>query len=290
MTKNPNKKAGNWGALKNKPQNLVPFNKGGTTKQTDMKKQLTKKQAGGITPNGRKPKIATVRDPYNYETKGITKNKINALGRGVTKTKATDYFVPGKFATINDTDSPEMVSAKTNYLNDKRDQQKTGTQKTRTVTNLNKGTVKTVTKSKGSYVKDGEKKRVVTKSMIPGKSNSGAMKTGGSVKKYQAGGPSYMDQVKGVTKRIAKTPAKTAYLKDLINITDAKRGSFSPKTFSSGVYRGVTDINNIKDTARVIAKKSQHDAKFKRARVPSDVIGEKPKYLKKAGGSIKKKK
>jgi hypothetical protein len=38
MTKNPNKKAGNWGALKNKPQNLVPFSKGGTTKQTKKKK------------------------------------------------------------------------------------------------------------------------------------------------------------------------------------------------------------------------------------------------------------
>ncbi len=31
--KNPNKKAGNWGALKNKPQNLVPFKKGGTIKK-----------------------------------------------------------------------------------------------------------------------------------------------------------------------------------------------------------------------------------------------------------------
>lgn len=31
--KNPNKKAGNWGALKTKPQNLVPFKKGGNTKK-----------------------------------------------------------------------------------------------------------------------------------------------------------------------------------------------------------------------------------------------------------------
>ena len=45
--KTSNKKAGDWGALKNKPQNLVPFKKGGTTKQTDMKKKLTKKQTGG---------------------------------------------------------------------------------------------------------------------------------------------------------------------------------------------------------------------------------------------------
>jgi hypothetical protein len=50
MMKNPNKKAGNWGALKNKPQNLVPFQVGGTTKQTYMKKQMTKKyQNGGNT-------------------------------------------------------------------------------------------------------------------------------------------------------------------------------------------------------------------------------------------------
>ena len=53
MNKNPNKKAGSWGALKTKPQNLVPFGKGGTTKQTDMKKQLTKKQAGGGTPKSK---------------------------------------------------------------------------------------------------------------------------------------------------------------------------------------------------------------------------------------------
>jgi len=38
MKKNPNKAAGNWGALKNKPQNLVPFKLGGNTKQTKKKK------------------------------------------------------------------------------------------------------------------------------------------------------------------------------------------------------------------------------------------------------------
>lgn len=413
MKKNPNKAAGNWGALKTKPQNLVPFQVGGkvtvtaggekhviykkTTKRgegkvgdimvnhpttdkgvwdtidltkkagaktikqgiastkkwhkenpyNDMKKQLTKKyQNGGNTaadkvaeqrainakrkaealarteksktdarakidqaqknkpvtkpaepvaqttaPVKRNPendwlaitagkaKIATKRDPYNYENKAITKNKMNVLGRNVRKTKADSYFVPGKMVTLDENDSEEMFRRKMGYLSDKSDQQKTGTQKTRTVTNPKKGTVKTVTRSKGSYLKDGEKKRTVTKT---------SMKTGGSIKKYQKGGTqSTIEKAKNVTTRIAKTPTKKAYLKDLINMSDAQRGTFSPKTFSSTVYKGVTDINNIKDAARVIAKKSQHEAKFKRAPHPSDVLG-KAKYLKKAGGSVKK--
>jgi hypothetical protein len=262
MKKNPNKAAGNWGALKNKPQNLVPFNKGGTTKQTDMKKQMIKKyQAGGTTAadkvaeqrainakrkaealarteksktdarakidqaqknkpvvkpaeaiaqtttpvkknsgkDNTKAQIGVRTQAYNYEDKGITKNKINLLGRGVTKTKTDKYLVPEKDVRFSDTDSPAIVRRKLSYLNDRTGQEKTGTQKTRTVTNLKKGTVKNVTRSTGSYVKDGEKKRVVTKTRIPSKSNSGAMKSGGSVKKYQAGGsmikPSpYMDR------------------------------------------------------------------------------------------------
>ena len=334
--KNPNKKAGNWGALKNKPQNLVPFKKGGTTKQTDMKtnkKQMggptmktrtvnkngsyrtvekmkgtpssmkqsskttrtgygiikgapkykniiqapspsakpinpsaggmmkkggniKKYQAGGTTAadkvaeqrainakrkadaqartekakvdarakidqaqknkpvvkpvepvaqttapvkrntnpedeyltitarkDNTKPQIGVRTQAYNYENKGVTKNKVNLLGRGVTKSKTDKYLVPGKDVRFSDTDSPEIIRRKLSYLNDRTGQQKTGTQKTRTVTNLKKGTIKNVTRSTGSYLKDGDKKRVVTKSMIPGKTNSGVMKRGGTIKK-----------------------------------------------------------------------------------------------------------
>ena len=246
MMKNPNKKAGNWGALKNKPQNLVPFKKGGTTKQTYMKKQMIKKyQAGGTTAadkvaeqrainakrkadaqartekakadarakidqaqknkpvvkpvepvaqtttpvkknsgkDNTKPQIGVRTQAYNYENKGVTKNKVNLLGRGVTKTKTDKYLVPAKDVRFSDTDSPEIIRRKLSYLNDRTGQQKTGTQKTRTVTNLKKGTIKNVTRSTGSYLKDGDKKRVVTKSMIPGKTNSGVMKRGGTIKK-----------------------------------------------------------------------------------------------------------
>lgn len=111
-----------------------------------------------------------------------------------------------------------------------------------------------------------------------------------TIKKYQT--QSTVEKAKNVMTRVAKTPAKRTYLKDLININDAQRGTFSPKTFSSSVYRGVTDIDNIKDAARVIAKKSQHVSKFKTAPHPSDVLGKKPGYLKKEmkGGTIKKKK
>ena len=343
MKKNPNKTAGNWGALKNKPQNLVPFKSGGkvtvtaggekhviykkTTKQgegkvgnvmvnhptkdkgvwdtidltkksgaktlqqgvastkkwhkenpyNDMKKQLTKKyQNGGNTaadkvaeqrainakrkaealarteksktdarakidqaqknkpvtkpaepvaqttaPVRRNPEndylvknagkdntkaqIGVRTQAYNYENKGITKNKINLLGRGVTKTKTDQYLVPAKDVRFSDTDSPEITRRKLGYLSDKSDQQKTGTQKTRTVTNLKKGTIKNVTRSTGSYVKDGEKKRVVTKSTIPGKSNSGAMKKGGSVKKYQTGGTADSTKYKSKAEALGRT-------------------------------------------------------------------------------------
>jgi hypothetical protein len=46
---------------------------------------------------------------------------------------------------------------------------------------------------------------------------------------------------------------------------------------------------NIAETIRLAKVKGENNAKFKRAPHPSDVLG-KPKYLKKSGGSIKKKK
>lgn len=45
MKKNPNKAAGNWGALKTKPQNLVPFQVGGKVTVTaggEKKRVVTK--------------------------------------------------------------------------------------------------------------------------------------------------------------------------------------------------------------------------------------------------------
>lgn len=357
MTKNPNKKAGNWGALKNKPQNLVPFQVGGTTKQTYMKKQMTKKyQNGGNTAadkvaqqraiNAKRKEEALARteksktdarakidqaqknkpvtkpaepvaqttapirnnpendylvknagkdntkaqvgvrtQAYNYENKGITKNKINLLGRGVTKTKTDKYLVPGKDVRFSDTDSPEIIRKKLGYLSDKSDQQKTGTQKTRSVTNLKKGTIKDVTRSTGSYVKDGEKKRVVTKSMIPGKSNSGAMKTGGSVKKYQAGG--VISQAKGIAKRIANNPNKSQNRANLEAMQTARLNDY-PGGINYLNRKGSNQLP-VKEAIRLAAKKGEQNKKFTRNAAPSDVL-EKPKYLKKAGGSIKKKK
>lgn len=84
--KNPNKKEGNWGALKSKPQNLVPFKKGGTTKQIDMKKQLTKKQMGGNSPK--------------IKTKTVTTNP-GGYSKTIVKTKTVDK--PGKQGTVSTT-------------------------------------------------------------------------------------------------------------------------------------------------------------------------------------------
>jgi hypothetical protein len=142
--------------------------KGGTAKK--------KYQVGGVTPMSTdpwEPQLATYRDAYNRENVATTKNKTNARGRNVRKTKATNYLVPGKLIVINDTDPEELRRQKMNYLYDTSNEQKTGTQKTRTVTNPKKNTVKTVTKSTGSYIKDGKKKRVVTKSKYGLKMASG---------------------------------------------------------------------------------------------------------------------
>lgn len=158
------------------------YKKGGTTKVAGvMKKGGTVKKyqsAGGYTSedNGR-AKIGVFKEAYDQEMKDMTKNKINALGRNVRKTKATNYEVPGKFVSFADTDSPEMRRLKEAYLADTSGRQKTGTQKTRSVTNLKKGTEKVVTRSTGSYLKDGEKKRTVTKTSL-----GSNMKTGGSIK------------------------------------------------------------------------------------------------------------
>jgi hypothetical protein len=397
MKKNPNKTAGNWGALKTKPQNLVPFQVGGkvrvtaggekhviykkTTKRgegkvgdimvnhpttdkgvwdtidltkkagaktikqgvastkkwhkenpyNDMKKQLTKKyQNGGNTaadkvaeqrainakrkaealartekaktdarakidqaqknkpvtkpaepvaqttaPVRRNPendwlaitagkaKIATKRDPYNYENKAITKNKMNVLGRNVRKTKADSYFVPGKMVTLDENDSEEMFRRKMGYLSDKSDQQKTGTQKTRTVTNPKKGTVKTVTRSKGSYLKDGEKKRTVTKT---------SMKTGGSIKKYQTGGSSYIDKVKGTAAGIkANTKKKPTTTQGYRNyIAAAERSLLTPGRVD---YLGDNRKQfPVKDAVRIAVGKGELKKKFTRASTPSDVL------------------
>lgn len=87
MMKNPNKTAGNWGALKNKPQNLVPFKKGGTTKETDMKKQLTKKQAGGPT-----MKTRTVNRTGSYRTVEKMKGTPSSMKQS-SKTTRTAYGI-----------------------------------------------------------------------------------------------------------------------------------------------------------------------------------------------------
>lgn len=135
--------------------------------------------AGGYTSEGNgRAKIGVFKEAYDQEMKDMTKNKINALGRNVRKTKATNYEVPAKFVSFADTDSPEMRRLKEAYLADTSGRQKTGTQKTRSVTNLKKGTEKVVTRSTGSYRKDGEKRRTVTKTSL-----GSTMKTGGSIKK-----------------------------------------------------------------------------------------------------------
>ena len=114
----------------------------------------------------------------------------------------------------------------------------------------------------------------------PVRNKMGYMKKGGT-----GPGKGLIDQVKNISKAIAKTPAKTSKLEDLQNINDATVGKFSPKTFANVVaMNGVTNSKNIENAARAVAKKSEHEAKFKRAAHPSDVLGQKPKYLKKAGG------
>lgn len=152
-----------------------------STKGGAMKKGGTVKkyQAGGYTSEGiGRARIGVFKEAYDQEMKDMTKNKINALGRNVRKTKATNYKVPAKFVSFADTDSPEMRRLKEAYLADTSGRKKTGTQKTRSVTNLKKGTEKVVTRSTGSYRKDGEKRRTVTKTSLGSK-----MQKGGTIKK-----------------------------------------------------------------------------------------------------------
>jgi hypothetical protein len=444
MKKNPNKKAGNWGALYNKPQNQVYFKDGGKVKVTaggekhviykkttkrgegkvgnvmvnhptkdkgvwdtidltkksgaktikqgvastkkwhkenpynDMKKQVTKKyQAGGTTAadkvaeqrainakrkadaqartekakadarakidqaqknkpvvkpaepvaqttapvkrntnpendwlpitarkDNTKAQIGVRTQAYNYENKGVTKNKVNRLGRGVTKTKTDKYLVPAKDVRFNDTDSPEITRRKLSYLNDRTGQQKTGTQKTRTVTNLKKGTIKNVTRSTGSYLKDGDKKRVVTKTSIPGKSNSGAMKSGGSVKKYQAGGmmkkggvalPKAQPgmNVTGKAKLDAQTRAAAAKIKDeaskvRYSTSDNWADNYSLDT--TGLAKGSNNLFPYRRSTGTKGAVSRAEAKKIVQNVKTGKLKPANMQFEKKGGAIKKKK
>ena len=91
MNKNPNKKAGNWGALKNKPQNLVPFKSGGKVKVTAggekhvIYKKTTKRGEGKV---GNIMVNHPTKDKGVWDTIDLTKKSgATTVKQGVASTK-----------------------------------------------------------------------------------------------------------------------------------------------------------------------------------------------------------
>jgi hypothetical protein len=91
MNKNPNKAAGNWGALKNKPQNLVPFSKGGKVKVTAggekhvVYKKTTKRGEGKV---GNVMVNHPTKDKGVWDTIDLTKKSgAKTVKQGVASTK-----------------------------------------------------------------------------------------------------------------------------------------------------------------------------------------------------------
>lgn len=309
MRKNPNKKEGNWGALKSKPQNLVPFKKGGTTKQIDMKKQLTKKENGG-TP----PKI---------KTKTVTTNP-GGYSKTIVKTKTIDR--PGKQGTVSTTKTrPTIKGVASDYASGVRksvygfkeavDNKRTEMKKTRVARDMKKAGIspRPINPEQGGAMKKGgsvkkyqvggpmkkasptppmmspymdkaSKAKMVspkTKAMEgqfkntppkkkPLASGFKQLKKGGSVRKYQDGGATW-DQV---IKQLQTAEAPRSSLQDLQNIQDARRGLLDPKAFASVAMKDFSDnpTKAIMDAGRVIAKKQMANEKYKRAYTPSDVL------------------
>ena len=295
MNKNPNKKAGNWGALKNKPQNLVPFKSGGKVKVTAggekhvIYKKTTKRGEGKV---GNIMVNHPTKDKGVWDTIDLTKKSgATTVKQGVASTKKWHKENP-----YND--------MKTN-----KKQMGGPSQKSKTVTK--NGSYRTVEKMKStpSSMKESSKttrtgygilkgapkyKNVIPAPMpapIDPMSGGSYMKKGGA-KKYQAGGTqSTVEKARNIGAGIKKNtsdkkPTRAAYkaatdqLKinvltpDRINYLNRKENKYDP---------------NIAEAIRLSKVKGENNAKFKRAPHPSDVLG-KPKYLKKTGGSIKKKK
>ena len=305
--KNSNKKAGNWGALKNKPQNQIYFKDGGKVKVTaggekhviykkttkrgegkvgsimvnhptkdkgvwdtidltkksgaktikqgiastrkwhkenpynDMKKQVTKKQNGGIIANARKKSLinrynkssdklkdaqARVRNIENYSDNAFFTNPENILGPNPVRYTAGNTRQNAKINKADDRIAEKVKS--TNKLIDDYNNAKTGNeqedmeiknfsqkyknQEDKQKINKKAGKVRNRVEKRVGNKWDRNEKRVEKIDKKLDKIDS-KMKRGGSVKKYQTGGkvtpPTGKNALKtGVYRGTKLTPAQ----------------------------------------------------------------------------------
>lgn len=143
--------------------------------------------------------------------------------------------------------------------------------------------------------------RVTKKDILKGR---GVLKKGGA-KKYQGGGRTMFDDVIGITKGITNNTKSVSTMKDVADATDQMKleklrrmgkttplgTDLGPKIDYLGRGKGSTDSSDeryygmsIPEAARIAVKEGEQKKKFTRAAHPSDVLGQKPAYLKKKGG------
>jgi hypothetical protein len=225
MKKNPNKTAGNWGALKNKPQNLVPFKSGGKVtvsaggEKHVIYKKTTKRGEGKV---GNVMVNHPTKDKGVWDTIDLTKKSgAKTIQQGVASTKKWHKENPYN-------DMKKKLTKK---------QMGGPSQKTRSVTKSPSGDYRTVDKTKYSpaKIKESSKTRRTLKGVVnnapkPNRmgplnvapmmppSDGQYMQKGGSVKKYQTGGTAdstdYFKADKNLYYKQAETNAKYGLRKE----------------------------------------------------------------------------
>lgn len=193
MKKNPNKKAGNWGALYNKPQNQVYFKDGGKIKVTAggekhvIYKKTTKRGEGKV---GNIMVNHPTKDKGVWDTIDLTKKAgAKTIQQGVAATKKwhkeNPYNNMKKQLTKKQMGGP---SQKTKTVN-KNGSYRT-VEKTKSTPSSFKQSSKTTRTAYGIMKGAPKYKNILPAPVTPTEpsSDSKYMKKGGSIRKYQAGG------------------------------------------------------------------------------------------------------
>jgi hypothetical protein len=274
MKKNPNKAAGNWGALKNKPQNLVPFSKGGTTKQIDMK--TNKKKMGGPSQktksvtrsprNDYRTVEKTKSTPSSYKESSKTTRTINGALKGVPKVKGMAPSInPATGGSYMQNGGPMKKGSSTPPMTspymDKAGKAKMASPKTKAMEGQFKNTPPTGSNSLKTGVYRGPKvtpaqikqfqedwKKKERAATNPANKSKGSaltpLKRGGTVKKYQKGGKTG-DPLKATADSTKYFYDKST--KDILNATKIIEKEGSSKNFDKA-YR--TEMKSLQDLRR----------------------------------------
>lgn len=266
--KNSNKKAGNWGALKNKPQNQIYFKDGGKVKVTAggekhvIYKKTTKRGEGKV---GNIMVNHPTKDKGIWDTIDLTKKSgAKTIKQGIASTKKwhkeNPYNDMKKQVTKKQMGGP---SQKTKTVN-KNGSYRT-VEKTKSTPSSFKQSSKTTRTGYGILKGAPKYKNILPAPVTPTEpsSDSKYMKKGGSVKKYQTGGkvtpPTGKNALKtGVYKGGKKfTPADAKSMQQDWN--KKERAATNPKNKPAGSPMRKLQNGGTADSTKYFYDKSTQD-------------------------------